>query len=56
MPVLNPSRVRVVVFRDEKGVKQPVFDSQQVNTDKGEVRVEGGGKRGWWGEMKVRSV
>ncbi len=39
MPVLSQSRIRVVVFRDEKGVKQPVFDSQQLPTEEGgEVR------------------
>ena len=43
VPILSPSRVRVVVFRDEKGVKQTIFDSQQVNNEKGgEVRMRGG--------------
>ena len=36
VPELNPNRVRVVVFRDEKGVKQEVFDSQQL-TNEGDV-------------------
>jgi hypothetical protein len=49
---LNPNRLRVVVFRDEKGAKQPIFDSQQLSSEEGEVRGgreggrEGGGEGG----------
>ncbi len=39
VPELKPKRVRVVVFRDEKGVKQPIFDSQQITHDEEEVRT-----------------
>ena len=38
VPELTPNRVRVVVFRDEKGIKQPIFDSQQLTNEEGEVR------------------
>ena len=37
VPELKSKRVRVVVFRDEKGVKQPIFDSQQVTNNEEEV-------------------
>ena len=37
MPELNPTQIRVVVFKDEKGIKQPIFDSQQFSSEEGEV-------------------
>ena len=34
---LNPNRLRVVVFRDDKGMKLPIFDSQLYTNEEGEV-------------------
>ena len=36
LPDLQPSRVRMVVFRDDRGVKVPLFDSQVHCDQEGE--------------------
>ena len=56
VPVLNQARIRVVVFRDEKGVKQPIFDSQQISIDDGgEVGKTSRPEKGMGGELDYES-
>ena len=50
LPDLQPSRVRMVVFRDDRGVKVPLFDSQVHCDQEGEKVSQDrreGGREGW---------